>query len=129
AAEAAASSGAVGGSGGGGGGGSGGITITTSSRDRQFRIEVADTGIGIEPELMPRLFDAFEQGEQATARRFGGLGLGLSIVKSLVEMHNGTITAASEGPGRGATFTIILPTVPAPQDRSTPTPSVTDADN
>jgi CheY-like chemotaxis protein len=60
----------------------------------------------MEPDVLPRLFNAFEQGEQTITRRFGGLGLGLTITKALVEMHNGTITAESAGKDKGATFTL-----------------------
>jgi len=77
-------------------------------------IEVSDTGMGIEPDALSRIFNAFEQADAAVARRFGGLGLGLTIARAIVEMHGGTITASSPGPGKGATFTVALPTVPAP---------------
>jgi len=73
------------------------------------RITVSDTGKGIEPEFLPFVFERFKQAEHSGAGRFGGLGLGLSLVKYLVESHGGTITAASEGKGRGATFTVTLP--------------------
>jgi CheY-like chemotaxis protein len=73
------------------------------------RITVSDTGKGIEPELLPFVFDRFRQADPSSARRYGGLGLGLSLVKHLVELHGGTITAASEGAGQGATFTVTLP--------------------
>jgi two-component system CheB/CheR fusion protein len=72
-------------------------------------IEVADTGIGIDPEVLPRIFDPFEQGDRNVTRRFGGLGLGLAIARRMVEMHGGTIRAQSAGPDRGATFRIELP--------------------
>jgi two-component system CheB/CheR fusion protein len=72
-------------------------------------IEVSDTGIGIDEKTLPVIFNAFEQGEQAVTRRFGGLGLGLAISKSLVDMHAGHLSAASAGLGMGATFTIALP--------------------
>ncbi len=75
--------------------------------------EVTDTGIGIEPELLPRIFDAFEQGD-GTTRRFGGLGLGLAISKAIAELHGGSLQALSEGPGRGATFRVRLPLTPVP---------------
>jgi two-component system CheB/CheR fusion protein len=71
--------------------------------------EVNDSGIGIEPEALPRLFDAFEQAERSITRRFGGLGLGLTISKALVEMHGGRIEAHSEGKGKGASFRVRLP--------------------
>jgi two-component system CheB/CheR fusion protein len=71
--------------------------------------EVSDSGIGIEPEAMTRIFQAFEQAERSITREFGGLGLGLAISKALVEMHGGTIEAHSEGRNTGATFRIRLP--------------------
>ncbi len=70
--------------------------------------EVNDSGIGIESEALPRLFDAFEQAERSITRRFGGLGLGLSISKALVEMHGGQIEVYSEGKGKGASFRVRL---------------------
>jgi signal transduction histidine kinase/CheY-like chemotaxis protein len=79
-----------------------------------IQISIADTGMGIEPEALPRLFDAFEQAEASVHRRFGGLGLGLAVCKSLVELHGGSIEAKSEGKGRGTVFTVTLPTSPAP---------------
>src|SRR5215813_4344677 len=77
--------------------------------DRHIRITVTDTGKGIEPEFLPFIFDRFRQADPSSARLYGGLGLGLSLVKYLVELHGGVITAASEGLGRGATFTVTLP--------------------
>jgi PAS domain S-box-containing protein len=73
------------------------------------RITVSDTGKGIEPEFLPFVFDYFRQADASSARRHGGLGLGLSLVKHLVELHGGTIAAESEGKGRGAAFTVTLP--------------------
>jgi PAS domain S-box-containing protein len=91
------------------------ITVRTSNDDGgNVQVQVVDTGIGIEPEVMPRIFDAFEQGEQAVTRQFGGLGLGLAITRALVEAHGGYIRAESAGRGAGATFTAGFPTV-APQ--------------
>jgi PAS domain S-box-containing protein len=75
----------------------------------QIRIIVSDTGEGIEPGFLPFLFQRFSQADTSSARRFGGLGLGLSLVKDLVELHGGTISAHSEGVGRGATFTVTFP--------------------
>jgi len=93
-------------------------TITVRSCDlvepARIRVEVADTGVGIDPAVLPRLFRAFEQGEWRAGRPRVGLGLGLSISRRLAEAHGGTITAHSDGPGRGATFTVELPVVDAP---------------
>lgn len=86
------------------------ITVRTSNAgSERLRIDVQDNGIGIESDMVGRLFNAFEQTERT--RRFGGLGLGLSIAKSLVELHKGTIAAVSDGPDLGAMFTVELATV------------------
>jgi signal transduction histidine kinase/ActR/RegA family two-component response regulator len=82
--------------------------------DGQVEIAVRDTGQGIRPEFLPYVFDRFRQADASTTRRHGGLGLGLSIVKSLVEMHKGTVEAHSDGEGLGATFTVRLPLAPQP---------------
>jgi PAS domain S-box-containing protein len=74
-----------------------------------IRIAVSDTGKGVEPEFLPFIFDRFRQADASSGRRHGGVGLGLSLVKHLVELHGGTITVVSEGVRRGATFTITLP--------------------
>jgi two-component system CheB/CheR fusion protein len=85
------------------------IVRTRNPTPETFALAIEDTGIGIEPALMPRLFDAFEQGSPEVTRRFGGLGLGLAVSKALIESQGGTIEAASAGQGLGATFTITLP--------------------
>jgi PAS domain S-box-containing protein len=91
------------------------IAVVTRNRpDGALAIEVTDTGVGIDPAALPRIFAAFEQGGREVTRQFGGLGLGLAIAKALVEMHGGTIAAESEGSGRGARFTVVLPARPAP---------------
>ena len=91
------------------------ITISSSNPEPQLlAIAVHDTGIGIEPEVMHRIFDPFEQGERAFQRRYGGLGLGLAISKSLAQAHGGTLIARSEGHDRGSTFILTMKTVPAP---------------
>jgi PAS domain S-box-containing protein len=82
---------------------------TRNDTDGMMTLEVADQGIGIEPELLSRLFQPFEQGGQEVTRHFGGLGLGLAISKALVEAQGGSIMAASPGKNRGATFTLRLP--------------------
>ena len=75
--------------------------------------EVSDTGEGIEAELLPRLFDAFEQGGRKMTRQFGGLGLGLTISKAIAVIHGGNLSAHSAGKGQGATFVVRLPSLPA----------------
>ena len=77
-------------------------------------LTITDTGEGIPPDFLPHLFTRFRQADLSSSRRHGGLGLGLSIVKSLVELHGGTVGAASEGIGRGATFTLSLPLAVTP---------------
>jgi PAS domain S-box-containing protein len=90
------------------------LTVTTSNpQPDKIRVEVADTGVGIAAVQVERIFEAFEQGERAVTRRFGGLGLGLAITRNLVQMHGGEITAQSEGKGRGAVFTTTFQCVPA----------------
>lgn len=94
----------------------GAVVVRTWNRDGDGRlmIEVKDSGAGIRPDVLPRIFDAFEQGELRMTRQFGGLGLGLAIAKAVVEMHGGSIHAASDGPGRGAAFTVELATLDHP---------------
>ncbi len=87
----------------------GSIRVTVRQDGQQFHVRVADTGIGIEPAFLPLVFDRFRQADGSTTRRTGGLGLGLALVRSIVELHGGTVTAASDGLGTGATFTVSLP--------------------
>jgi signal transduction histidine kinase/CheY-like chemotaxis protein len=89
-------------------------TIAIRSRDTvdgRVRVEVTDTGAGIDPAVLPKLFNAFEQGEVRANRQQAGLGLGLAISKKLAEAHGGTIIASSKGRGHGATFAVELPVV------------------
>ncbi len=79
------------------------------SKDNHLEVHVVDTGEGISPDFLPYVFDRFRQADSATTRRHTGLGLGLAIVRQLVELHRGTVHAASEGVGHGATFTVRLP--------------------
>jgi CheY-like chemotaxis protein len=85
------------------------VALRVERAGRRVRLIVSDTGRGIEPEFLPAIFDRFSQKDMSRSRRHGGLGLGLALVKQLVEMHGGTIEAASEGAGQGATFTVTLP--------------------
>jgi signal transduction histidine kinase len=78
-------------------------------------VTVSDTGIGIDAQVLPTIFDVFQQAEQGLDRTRGGLGLGLSLVRGLAELHSGTVTASSEGAGKGASFTIRLPAEAAPE--------------
>jgi CheY-like chemotaxis protein len=102
------------------------ITIRSRNRDGRYNghhsveldIEICDTGIGIETNALARIFNVLEQGNVSTTRRFGGLGLGLTISRSILEQHGGRLTAHSQGAGLGATFTIEMPTTSAPADIS-----------
>jgi len=85
------------------------IRVAASRAKDILRIEVADTGMGIEPSFVPYVFDRFRQGDSGTTRTFGGLGLGLAIVKDLVHLHGGTVEASSAGTGKGARFVVVLP--------------------
>jgi PAS domain S-box-containing protein len=85
------------------------VTLTLRGEEGRAVAQVRDTGVGIAPEVLHRLFEPFTQASQTLARSEGGLGLGLALVRGLVEMHGGSVSAASEGPGKGATFTVILP--------------------
>jgi two-component system, sensor histidine kinase len=79
--------------------------------DNDIVIRVKDAGIGMPPEKLPEIFQLFNQAERSAARSRGGLGIGLTIVKNLVELHGGRITATSGGLGKGSEFTIRLPAV------------------
>lgn len=94
----------------------------------ELAVEVVDTGIGIEPERLTRIFDAFEQGQRKITRQFGGLGLGLAISRAIVDLHGGRLTASSEGSGRGSTFTVRLP-IGAAQDHAASPPLAASAES
>jgi PAS domain S-box-containing protein len=93
------------------------ISLTARHEDGQIVVQVRDTGLGIPPELLPRVFELFVQGDRSMARSEGGLGIGLTLVQKLTEMHGGTVTATSEGAGLGSEFTLRFPAI-----QSTPAP-------
>jgi CheY-like chemotaxis protein len=99
------------------------ISVSAERVDQHIRIEVTDTGIGIDPAFLPHVFDRFRQADSATTRRYGGLGLGLAIVHDLVRLHGGDVEVRSPGIGEGATFAVTFrasdaPAVAANQPRS-----------
>jgi signal transduction histidine kinase len=85
------------------------VDVFIESATEYVEVRVVDTGQGIGPDLLPHVFERFRQADEATTRRHGGLGLGLGIARHLVELHGGTVQAASPGLGQGATFTVRLP--------------------
>jgi CheY-like chemotaxis protein/anti-sigma regulatory factor (Ser/Thr protein kinase) len=93
------------------------IEVRLEVGETSARIVVSDTGQGISAEFLPQVFDRFRQNDASSARRHGGLGLGLALAREIVELHGGTVHAASDGEGRGSTFTIELPTAMSPQPR------------
>ncbi|HVL55576.1 MAG TPA: ATP-binding protein, partial [Burkholderiaceae bacterium] len=103
------------------------VTVRLEPVDAGVRITIADTGEGIRPEFLPYVFDRFRQQDGRTSRRHGGLGLGLAIVRHLVELHGGTVRADSGGEGRGATFEVVLPVGGAAQPPAPPIPRAASA--
>jgi signal transduction histidine kinase len=87
----------------------GSVEVRFKRIDSQAEITVSDTGDGISPEFLPHVFDRFRQADSSSTRKYGGLGLGLSIVRNLVELHSGTVQVDSQGEGQGTTFTVRLP--------------------
>jgi PAS domain S-box-containing protein len=93
----------------------GGTIVVRTARDgEQALLTVADSGIGIAADLLPQVFELFVQGDRSLDRRGGGLGIGLTLVRRLAELHDGAVTASSDGPDRGSTFTVHLPAAAAP---------------
>src|SRR5262249_22938635 len=93
------------------------VQVLLRRMDSRAEIIVSDNGVGIRRDFLPYVFDRFQQADASRARRFGGLGLGLSIVRNLVEFHSGTVSAASAGENLGSTFTIVLPLAAPPELR------------
>jgi CheY-like chemotaxis protein len=91
------------------------VQIRSERVNSHLEIVVSDTGQGIAPDFLPHVFDRFRQADQKTSRQHGGMGLGLAIVRHLVELHGGSVRAASDGVGQGATFTVMLPITPVYQ--------------
>jgi signal transduction histidine kinase len=100
----------------------GSIEITLREEDREAVLCVRDSGVGIAREILPRVFDLFAQGEREPDRGGGGLGLGLTLVRRITELHGGSVQAASEGPGHGSTFTVRLPAIPTAAAPAPPAP-------
>jgi signal transduction histidine kinase len=90
------------------------ISLTVERQGNQALIRVTDNGIGIPPDMLPKVFDLFQQADAASTRAHGGLGIGLTLAKTLVEMHGGSISVRSEGTGKGSEFSVSLPLVDAP---------------
>ncbi len=101
----------------------GSIRLRVEADAALLRLEVADTGIGIAPDLLPRVFEMFMQAPEASSRRPHGLGIGLALVRQLVELHGGSVRALSAGEGQGSQFIVSLPLAPARPAGAPPTPS------
>jgi signal transduction histidine kinase/ActR/RegA family two-component response regulator len=94
------------------------VSLRLEAGEGSARIIVSDTGVGIDPQTLDRVFEPFYQAQQGVDRSSGGLGLGLAIVKAVAQLHGGHVTAKSAGLGRGSTFEVVLPTIPAPPRRA-----------
>jgi len=103
--------------------GAGRVTVSVAREGNVGVVHVRDTGIGIAPHVRERLFEPFFQGEDGLSRTLGGLGLGLTLTKGLVELHGGSIEVRSEGAGRGADFVVRLPLASAPPESPVAQPS------
>src|SRR4029078_10922194 len=93
-------------------GNGGRISVAVERDGSEVMLRVRDTGVGLAPELQPHVFDLFIQADRSLDRSQGGLGIGLTMVRSLVEMHGGRVEAHSDGPGQGSEFTVHLPALP-----------------
>lgn len=95
------------------------VTVEINRDSGHVEIKVKDTGVGIKEEFLPHVFDRFRQADASSIRKFGGLGLGLAIVRHITEMHGGTVDVESEGENKGSIFTVSLPVVSSPEDEET----------
>ena len=105
----------------------GNVTVRLSSEANQGVLSVEDTGEGIDPAFIPHVFEMFRQADATNSRRHGGLGIGLALVQQLVQLHDGTITVSSEGPGQGAQFTFKLPLIS--ESKQSPSDALSSDDN
>ncbi|MBV8806042.1 MAG: HAMP domain-containing histidine kinase, partial [Sinobacteraceae bacterium] len=92
------------------------IRVEMRTENGEAMVSISDNGVGIPADLLPRIFDLFVQSNRSLDRSQGGLGIGLSLVQRLIEMHGGRVSAASEGPGRGARFELVLPVIAPPRE-------------
>jgi signal transduction histidine kinase len=104
------------------------IRVAAEADDREVLIKVTDTGIGIEPDMLPMVFDLFVQGDRSRDRSGGGLGIGLTLARRLVMMHGGAIDVHSAGPGQGAVFSVRLPVAPASAEAGRPAMLLSEAE-
>jgi PAS domain S-box-containing protein len=105
------------------------VTVSLQRADSEVELTISDTGQGITAEFLPHVFDRFRQADSSSSRSHGGLGLGLAIVRQVVEMHGGTVKAHSEGPGLGSTFTVSLPLLSVRAPEGFPTQETDDSTN
>ena len=96
----------------------GSVALTVKQEEQSATVTIRDTGVGISPELLPRIFDVFVQGYRTSERSQGGLGIGLTLARRLVELHNGKVSAFSAGIGKGSEFVVTLPLAPGPSATS-----------
>jgi two-component system, sensor histidine kinase len=108
--------------------GDGHITVEAAREGQDVVVRVRDTGIGIEPDMLRRIFELFAQAERSLARSRGGLGIGLTLVRQLIQLHGGTVEAASSGPGKGSEFTVRIPAAEPPALRGDPGTALEGAD-
>jgi PAS domain S-box-containing protein len=101
------------------------ISVELIRHEAQTQLRVTDSGIGIKPDFLPHVFERFRQADGTTTRPHSGLGLGLAIVRHLVELHNGTVQAESKGEGQGASFTVQIPLLPSSEEQQDELPNST----